>query len=122
MIFQQYYYTQPGYTPYVYQAPASGVNPTGYAVTKDRLNILFKDIEGYIDSFGNEEASANFKAAIPSIMAMVENSIAQTQNAPGAAAIQPSSDAEFAAYREKQNQIFKSSGDLSAQLSGLKFY
>ena len=34
----------------------------------------------------------------------------------GAATVQPVSDADFAAYIEKQNKIFKTSGDLSALL------
>ena len=67
------------------------------------------------------ETSAKFKAAIPSIVAYVEKSIAQAANTPGAAAVQPVSDADFAAYREKQNKIFATSGDLSALLSNLKF-
>merc|ERR1712018_881313 len=63
-----------------------------------------------------------YQFGTPAIMAMVENSIAQTAHIPGAANTQPTSDAEFAAYREKQNKIFDSSKDLVAQLSDLKFY
>merc|ERR1712018_5548 len=99
-----------------------GVNPVGYQVTKERLQTIMSDVQGFIDSFGSQETSAKFKNAIPAIMAMVENSIAQTAHIPGAANTQPTSDAEFAAYREKQNKIFDSSKDLVAQLSDLKFY
>ena len=100
--------------PTSYTSFYAGANPVGYSTTKERINILLKDIEGYIDSFGDAETSAKFKAAIPSIVAYVEKSIAQAANTPGAAAVQPVSDADFAAYREKQNKIFATSGDLSA--------
>merc|ERR1712213_38548 len=106
----QYYYTQPSYyygqypqrytqqyTPYVYQATAPAT-PTQYSKQKERIDIIMKDIEEFILS------------------------IANAASVPGSSNFEWLSDEEFAAYREKQNQIFKTSGDLSAQLSGLKFY
>jgi len=107
--------------PTSYTSFYAGANPVGYSTTKERINILLKAIEGYIDSFGDAETSAKFKAAIPSIVAYVEKSIGIAQAANTPAAVQPVSDADFAAYREKQNKIFATSGDLSALLSNLKF-
>ena len=127
---QQYYYTQPSYyygqypqryTPYVYQAPAPA-SPTQYSKQKERIDIIMKDIEAFISSIGDEETSAKFKAALPGILSNVESTIANAANVPGSSNFEWLSDEEFAAYRERQNQIFKTSGDLSAQLSGLKFY
>ena len=127
---QQYYYTQPSYyygqypqqyTPYVYQAPAPA-SPTQYSKQKERIDIIMKDIEAFILSIGDEETSAKFKAALPGILSNVESTIANAANVPGSSNFEWLSDEEFAAYRERQNQIFKTSGDLSAQLSGLKFY
>ena len=131
---QQYYYTQPSYyygqypqrytqqyTPYVYQATAPAT-PTQYSKQKERIDIIMKDIEEFILSIGDEETSAKFKAALPGILSNVESTIANAANVPGSSNFEWLSDEEFAAYRERQNQIFKTSGDLSAQLSGLKFY
>ena len=124
-LFQQPQYTHYRITngsPRNYASFYAGANPTQYSKQKERVNIIMKDIEAFISSIGDEETSAKFKAALPGILSNVESTIANAANVPGSSNFEWLSDEEFAAYRERQNQIFKTSGDLSAQLSGLKFY
>ena len=97
----------------MYQVPASQVElQVGPSLVKDRLNIILQDVEGFIDTLGNRQVSVNFKALLPKVKSLVEYTVTQCQTAPGPDISLLSSDAEFAAYREKQNQIFKTVGDV----------
>ena len=80
-----------------------------------------KDIKEFIESIGDEETSANFKAALPGIVNNVEKTIANAASIPGSSKFEWLSDEEFEAYRERQKKIFASSADLSALLGDLKF-
>ena len=112
-LFLQQYPYHGYYSPYVYQVPASQVElQVGPSLVKDRLNIILQDVEGFIDTLGNRQVSVNFKALLPKVKSLVEYTVTQCQTAPGPDISLLSSDAEFAAYREKQNQIFKTVGDV----------
>ena len=123
-------FQQPQYTHYrtTYGSPGNyasfyaGANPTQYSKQKERVELIMKDIEEFIESIGDEETSANFKAALPGIVNNVEKTIANAANVPGSSKFEWLSDDEFAAYREKQKKIFNSSADLSALLSDLTFF
>ena len=126
-LFQQPQYTHyriSNGSPRNYASFYAGANPTQYSKQKERVNIIMKDIEEFIESIGDEETSANFKAALPGILSNVESTIANAASVPGSSKFEWLSDEEFAAYRERQKKIFNSSADLSGLLGDLdlKFF
>ena len=112
---QQYAYAYA--TPYA--VPTAISDPANVAKSKDQLNSLLGDIQSFIDSFGNPEASAKYVESLPAINEAFENSVAAAEGIPGTVQRQPTPDAEFASFRDKQNKIFTATSDLSAQLAGL---
>ena len=101
-----------------YAVPTVNSNPANVEKSKDQLQSLLGDIQSFIDSFGNAEASAKYAASIPSINEAFDNSVTAAEGIPGTIQRQPTPDAEFASFRERQNKIFAATSDLGAQLSG----
>ena len=116
---QQYVnaYATPYATPYA--VPTAVSNPANVEKSKDQLNSLLGDIQSFIDSFGNPEASAKYAESLPAINKAFDNSVAAAEGIPGTVQRQPTPDAEFASFRDRQNKIFAATSDLGAQLAGL---
>ena len=89
------------------------------AKSKNQLNSLLGDIQGFINSFGDRQASAKFAESLPAINQAFDKSVAAAEGLPGTIQRQPTPDAEFDSFRQRQNKIFAATSDLGSQLAGL---
>ena len=121
-LIQQPQYNWQSYDPNAYSSYYTGASPIESSKQQERVNIIMKDIEEFIESIGDTGTSANFKAALPGIKSNIERTISNAASIPGSSMFQWLSDEDFEAYREKQKKIFESSTDLSSLLGGLNFF
>ena len=120
--FQQPQFNWQSYDPNAYSAYYTGASPAELSKQKERVAIIMNDIEEFIESIGDTDTSANFKAALPGIKSNIERTISNAASIPGSSMFQWLSDEEFEAFRERQKKIFASSTDLSSLLGGLNFF